>query len=218
MPEPITLLSVGGGCIGLMVHFARRYFELAKEIADIILGFIAMIVALPVICVCAIIIKLSSRGPVMFSQMRIGKDGKPFKMFKLRTMYVDAEAASGAVWATEDDPRVMPACRWMRRSHVDELPQLFNVIRGDMSLVGPRPERQEILEKLEEVYPQIRKRLTVRPGLTGLAQIRSGYDTTVDAFRRKLEADLEYIEGRRWSMDLRILAATVVKLNDKDAR
>jgi lipopolysaccharide/colanic/teichoic acid biosynthesis glycosyltransferase len=138
-------------------------------------------------------------------------------MYKLRTMRVDAESHSGAVWAAERDPRIMPACRWMRRCHVDELPQLINVIKGDMSLVGPRPERPEILDELEKVYPDIRKRLGVRPGITGLAQIQHGYDTTVEAYRRKLEADLEYIDSRRWSNELRILAATAAKVVDTSA-
>jgi lipopolysaccharide/colanic/teichoic acid biosynthesis glycosyltransferase len=105
----------------------------------------------------------------------------------------------------------------MRGSHVDELPQLINVIKGQMSLVGPRPERQEILTELEKTYPDIRKRLAVRPGITGLAQVRNGYDTTVEAFRAKLEADLEYIERRNWSMELRIMAATMGKFRDRAA-
>jgi lipopolysaccharide/colanic/teichoic acid biosynthesis glycosyltransferase len=148
----------------------------------------------------------------------VGKDGKLFRMFKLRTMYTDAEQATGAVWAGQCDPRVIPLCRWMRRSHMDELPQLVNVIRGDMSLVGPRPERPEILADLEKVYPDIRRRLTVRPGITGLAQVRNGYDTTIEGVRNKLRADLEYIQRRRWSLEIKILAATLSKLNDRTAR
>ena len=105
----------------------------------------------------------------------------------------------------------------MRKSHVDELPQLFNVVRGDMSLIGPRPERPEILAELEKVYPEVHRRLAVRPGITGLAQVRNGYDTSVEAFRHKLKADLEYVERQNWSTELRILAATLGKLNDKTA-
>jgi len=106
----------------------------------------------------------------------------------------------------------------MRKSHIDELPQLINVIKGDMSLVGPRPERPEIMEELKKVYPEVVERLRVRPGITGLAQIRYGYDTDVKAYKRKLEADLEYIERRRWSTELRILAATIKKVRDERAR
>ncbi|MFO8012580.1 MAG: sugar transferase [Phycisphaerae bacterium] len=217
MPEPVTIIGVGAGLAALTTHLARRFFNLAKEVFDILAGSVLLALALPILAVCALIIKLSSRGPVVFTQIRVGQDGKPFRMYKLRTMYVDAESASGAVWAAKGDPRVVPACRWMRRCHADELPQLLNVVRGDMSLVGPRPERPEIIEELEKVYPEIRRRLQVRPGITGLAQIRNGYDTSVEAFRDKLLADLEYIERRNWSTELRILAGTLTKLNDKTA-
>jgi lipopolysaccharide/colanic/teichoic acid biosynthesis glycosyltransferase len=186
-------------------------------VADIVLGCIAFVLCLPVLTVCAVIIKLSSTGPILYKQQRVGKGGKPFMMYKLRTMYADAELTTGAVWAARGDRRIAPGCGWMRSSHVDELPQLINVIRGSMSLVGPRPERPEILNELEKTYPEVRKRLAVRPGITGLAQVRNGYDTTVEAFRAKLEADLEYIERRNWSMELRIMAATVGKLNDRTA-
>ena len=217
MPEPITLIAVGSGVIGLMTQMARRYFEQAKEVVDVGLGVTALVFAIPIFVVCIVIVKLSSRGPAFFTQVRVGKGGKSFRMYKLRTMYANAESVSGAVWASDDDPRVVAGCRWIRRSHMDELPQLVNVIKGQMSLVGPRPERPEILDELAKAYPNIRKRLAVRPGITGLAQIRNGYDTTVEGFRNKLLADLEYIERRKWSMELRILAATVTKLNDKQA-
>jgi len=204
--------------VGLLTHLARRYFEVAKEVMDIVLGFLLLVLSLPILLCCAILIKLTSRGPIFFTQIRVGQQGKHFRMHKLRTMYSDAETRSGAVWCGDKDPRIVAACRWMRRSHVDELPQLLNVIKGEMSLVGPRPERPEILDELEETYPDIRKRLTVKPGITGLAQIRNGYDTTVEAFRHKLASDLEYIANRKWGTELRILFATVTKLNDKSAK
>ncbi len=218
MPEPVTLVAVGGGLLGLIAHLARRYFELAKEVLDVILGSLLLVLLLPLVVACAVLIKCASRGPALFSQVRVGKDGKPFRMYKLRTMHVNAERATGAVWARRSDPRVIPACRWMRYSHVDELPQLWNVIKGDMSLVGPRPERPEILAELEKVYPDIRKRLAVRPGITGLAQIRNGYNTSVDSVREKLKSDLEYIERRRWGVELKIMAATLSKIHDRSAR
>ena len=204
--------------MGLLTHLARRYFEIAKEVLDILLGVPLFILSTPLLLICALMIKLSSKGPVFYTQTRMGKDGKPFKMYKLRTMYSEAEQHTGAVWCGDKDPRVLPLCRWMRRSHMDELPQLFNVLKGEMSLVGPRPERPEILEELEEVYPDIRKRLAVKPGITGLAQIRNGYDTTVDAFRHKLASDLEYIANRKWGTELRILLATMTKISDKAAK
>jgi len=217
MPEPITIIGFGAGFLALSSHLARRYFGVAKEVVDIVLGFIALVLCLPVLAASAVIIKISSPGPLLYRQRRVGKGGKQFTMYKLRTMYVDAESATGAVWAASGDPRIVPACRWMRRSHVDELPQLINVIRGDMSLVGPRPERPEILGELERLYPDVKKRQAVRPGITGLAQVRNGYDTTIEAFRAKLEADLEYIERRNWSTEFRIMAATVGKLHDRTA-
>jgi lipopolysaccharide/colanic/teichoic acid biosynthesis glycosyltransferase len=217
MPEPVTLIAVGSGLAGLSAHLARRYFEVAKEVFDIVLGFIALLISLPVLGFCSLLIRISDPGPVLFVQLRVGKGGKLFRMYKLRTMYLNSEARTGAVWAQDKDPRIIPACRWMRRSHVDELPQLINVIFGEMSLVGPRPERPEILTELEKVYPTVRERLKVRPGITGLAQVRNGYDTTVEAFRHKLEADLEYISKLRWSTELRIIAATLTKLNDRGA-
>jgi lipopolysaccharide/colanic/teichoic acid biosynthesis glycosyltransferase len=211
------MVAVGTGVLGLATQLARRYFEAAKEVVDILLGLFALLLTLPLWAVCAVVIKVSSRGPVFLVQKRVGKGGKVFSMFKFRTMYANAEAAGGAVWARRGDPRVVAACRWMRRSHMDELPQILNVIKGDMSLVGPRPERPEILAELEKVHPDVRKRLAVRPGITGLAQIRNGYDTSVDQFRQKLQADLEYIEKRKWLMELAIIARTLGKLNDRDA-
>jgi len=217
MPEPVTLFALGGGMLGLLAHLARRYFEIAKEVVDILLGAIALILALPILLMCAACIKILSRGPVLYTQIRVGTNGKLFRMYKLRTMFTNAESATGATWALHKDRRIVPCCRWMRSSHLDELPQLINVLKGDMSLVGPRPERPEILEKLEKIYPEINKRLIVRPGITGLAQVRNGYDTTIEGVRNKLKTDLEYIERRRWSMELRILVATISKFHDRTA-
>ena len=166
---------------------------------------------------CAAIIKMASPGPALFVQVRVGKGGRHFRMYKLRTMHVNAERDCGAVWVQDNDPAIS-ACRWMRGSHVDELPQLLNVIKGDMSLVGPRPERPEILKELEKEYPYIRQRLKVKPGITGLAQIRDGYDTTVEAVQHKLRSDLEYIHDRNWTMEIKILAATLTKFHDSSAK
>lgn len=141
-----TVLS-GSDLITIESPEINAYF-IAKRATDIVLGFVALVLALPILVASAVIIKLSSKGPILYVQIRSGKDGKPFRMWKLRTMRTDAEKHTGAVWAVDDDPRVVKGCRWMRGSHVDELPQLFNVIVGQMSLVGPRPERPEILAGL----------------------------------------------------------------------
>ena len=217
MPEPTTVIAVGTGVMGLGAHLARHYFDTAKEVLDIILGTVAFLVTLPLFVFCLLLIKLTSRGPVFFTQVREGQDGRLFTMYKFRTMRADAEIDTGATWAEENDPRIVKACRWMRISHVDELPQILNVIKGEMSLVGPRPERPEILDRLERTYPDVRRRLTVRPGITGLAQIRNGYDSTVEGFGKKLSSDLEYIENRGWFGEIRILLATFGKFYDRQA-
>ena len=218
MPEPTTVIAVSTGVVGLGAHLARRYFDMTKEVVDIVLGTIAFIVMLPLFIACALLVKISDPdGPVFYKQVRVGRDGREFTMYKFRTMRSDAEAISGATWAEENDPRIMRACRWMRISHLDEMPQILNVIKGEMSLVGPRPERPQILDELEQTYPHVRQRLTVRPGITGLAQIRNGYDSTVEGFGVKLNSDLEYIEHRGWRNEARILVATLGKFYDKQA-
>lgn len=218
MPEPVTIIGVSAGFLAITAQLARRYFQTAKECFDVLIGFVLFILVLPLLALCAVVIKLSSRGPVFYTQIRVGQNGTYFRMFKLRTMFVDAETSRGAIWASKDDPRIVKTCRWMRFSHVDELPQLLNVMKGDMSLVGPRPERPEILHELQKYYPNVTERLLVRPGITGLAQIRNGYDIDVNAFRNKLESDLEYITRQNWGTELRIMVATFSKVYDKTAR
>jgi len=211
------MIGLGTGVVALAWNLSRKYFDYAKEVFDIAAGLFATVLAAPVLLVCAILIKVSSRGPVFFTQQRVGRNGRIFGMLKLRTMYHNVEAKTGAVWAAKEDPRVVPVCRWMRRSHVDELPQLLNIIKGEMSLIGPRPERPEILAELRKRYPNIEDRLAVKPGITGLAQVRNGYDTTVEAFGHKLDADLEYIEHRKWSQEFSIIGRTFAKFNDQSA-
>ncbi len=217
MPELITLALGNYGVSKSAEPIRLRHFDKIKRGLDIVLGLISLILLFPVMILCAAIIKISSKGPVFYQQIRMGKDGKLFNMYKLRTMYEGAESTTGAVWAADNDPRVVRTCRWMRRGHFDELPQLINVLKGEMSLVGPRPERPEIIGKLENIYPNIRRRLAVRPGITGLAQIRNGYDKTIESTRRKLEADTEYIRSRGLGLELMILAATLPKFYDKAA-
>lgn len=219
MPEPITVVMVGAGGGSLLLELARRQFRIFKELLDLIGGAVAFLVFLPVILLCMALIKLwDPAGPVLYRQVRVGLNGRLFTIYKLRTMYVDSEAHGRAVRAGQDDPRVIPVCRWMRRSHVDELPQLVNILRGEMSLVGPRPERPELFEELNRVVPDFERRLAVKPGLTGMAQIYNGYDTDTESVRRKLQFDLHYIEHMSLWLELKLLFATFAKFRDPGAR
>lgn len=213
------MVMVGAGGGGVLVELARRHFRMFKELMDYVLGGICLVVFFPVMVVCAVLIKLyDPSAPVIYEQVRVGLNGRLFKVYKLRTMYADAEKCGKAQWAGDNDPRVIPVCRWMRKSHVDELPQLINILRGEMSLVGPRPERPELFQSLVEQVPDFEKRLSVKPGLTGMAQIKNGYDTDIESVRRKLRYDLEYIDKMCLSLELRLLCATFAKFRDTGAR
>lgn len=219
MPEPITMVMVGASGSGVLYELARRNFTIFKDILDVIGGLIAMIVFLPVMLAAAMIIKIADpAGPVLYRQVRVGRHGRLFTIYKMRTMFIDSEKHGKAQRAGQDDPRIIPACRWMRMSHVDELPQLVNIIRGEMSLVGPRPERPELFEEISRQVPDFEKRLAVKPGLTGLAQIMNGYDTDIQSVRRKLQYDLEYIQNMSLKLEFRLLLATVAKFHDRGAR
>jgi lipopolysaccharide/colanic/teichoic acid biosynthesis glycosyltransferase len=160
-----------------------------------------------------LIVRLNSRGPGIFRQVRVGKRGKAFTMYKLRSMRSDAESATGPAWSpTGGDPRVTRLGFWLRRLHLDELPQLFNVVRGEMSLVGPRPERPEFVEVLAEQLPGYLNRLMVQPGITGLAQINLPPDTDLDSVRRKLVLDCEYVRAAGFWLDVRIVLCTALRM------
>lgn len=177
-----------------------------------VLGAMLLIPALPIIGLLAALVRLTSPGPGIFRQARIGLHGRPFTMYKLRTMRVDAEVRTGPVWAQVNDPRVTPLGRILRRLHLDEFPQLFNVVKGEMALVGPRPERPEFVQTLARSIPGYMDRLLVRPGITGLAQINLPPDTDLESVRRKLALDLEYIGCASLGFDLRIVGATLLRL------
>lgn len=203
----------------MLLELARRQFKLFKEALDLMGAALLLVLFLPVMLLCAAMIKLADpAGEVVYRQVRVGLNGRLFTIYKLRTMYIDAEKHGKAMRAGEDDPRIIPWCRWMRKSHVDELPQLFNIVCGEMSLVGPRPERPELFEDLNRELPNFGQRLAVKPGLTGLAQIKNGYDTDLDSVRRKLQFDLEYIQNMGLGLELRLLAATLGKFRDRGAR
>ena len=179
-----------------------------KRIIDVTVSLIFLIGFLPVWILVAIIIKLESHGPVLFSQKRVGKDGKHFTIYKFRSMVQDAERETGPVWAGEKDPRVTFFGKIIRKLRIDEIPQFFNVLMNDMSLIGPRPERPYFVGKLKRKIPLYTRRLRMKPGITGWAQIKGGYDTTIEKVKKKLEYDLFYIENVSLRMDLKILLNT----------
>ncbi|CAN5632035.1 hypothetical protein BH11PLA2_BH11PLA2_13350 [soil metagenome] len=183
-----------------------------QRLLDIAVALPALLVAVPVVIVAAILVRLTSRGPAFYSQQRSGRDGRPFRILKLRTMYHNCEAESGACWSTAGDPRITRVGRWLRKLHVDELPQIGNVLRGEMSVVGPRPERPEIIDDLAASIPDYLERLAVRPGVTGLAQIQQPPDVTSDCVRRKLLYDRHYIRNRSLATDFRIIFGTALYL------
>jgi len=183
----------------------KFWYEKIKRVMDIVLSLIGLVIAIPLMLIFGIAIKLESKGPVFYSQERVGKNGKVFMLYKLRSMYQNAEE-NGAKWAEKDDPRVTKVGRIMRKTRIDELPQLFNVLKGDMSIVGPRPERPIFTYQFNEEIPGFVNRLQVKPGLTGWAQVNGGYELDP---AEKLEYDLYYIENRSIWMDIKIMLNTV---------
>jgi lipopolysaccharide/colanic/teichoic acid biosynthesis glycosyltransferase len=186
-------------------------YEAVKPAVDFTLAVVILLFSAPVLFAAACLVKMTSRGPVIYSQKRFGRGGLIFTMYKIRTMYLDSERHCGPTWSVPGDPRVTPVGRVLRWCHVDELPQLVNILLGQMSLVGPRPERPEIAAILEDELAGYRCRLAVRPGLTGLAQVRQPPDTSVDSVRRKLIYDLLYIERMSPGLDLRLIIGTALK-------
>ena len=165
-------------------------------------------VALPLIAASALIVKLTSRGPAFYTQVRVGRGGRLFTIYKIRSMIHNCESLTGPRWSMPGDPRVTWFGWFMRTTHLDELPQLLNVLRGDMSLIGPRPERPEFFPELEHELPAYGQRLTVRPGVTGLAQVQLPPDTDLSSVRRKLAHDLYYVQHVNPLLDLRLLVCT----------
>ncbi|HUA83228.1 MAG TPA: sugar transferase [Bryobacteraceae bacterium] len=175
---------------------------------SLLIGLVGIVVALPLMAIVAILVRITSRGPVLFRQTRVGFNGRLFTLYKFRSMWQNAEAKTGPIWAAKDDPRVTPLGRWLRKLRLDELPQLFNVLKGEMSVVGPRPERPEFVTVLEEKIPFYRLRHFVKPGITGWAQINYRYSDTIEDSIIKLEYDLYYIKNLAWSLDAYIMFHT----------
>jgi len=192
-----------------ILHLYRRpYSRLSKRAFDLSFAVVGLILAAPLIPAIALLVRLSSRGPALFRQVRLGEGGRRFEIYKFRTMVADAEHGAVAVWASADDPRITRVGRVLRRTRLDELPQLWNVLRGDMSIVGPRPERPEFLEQLAEDVPFWARRHLVKPGITGWAQLRCGYTSDSRGAAEKLSYDLYYLKHRSLLLDLAITAKT----------
>lgn len=190
---------------------ARRT-DRVKSAFDLTLAAIVAVPCLLLIAGSALLIRLTSDGPAIYRQTRLGRFGRPFTIYKLRTMRVDSEAVGGAQWSGRGDPRVTWLGRVLRALHIDELPQLLNVWRGEMSLIGPRPERPEIVVSLRPLIRGYDRRLAVLPGVTGFAQVHLPPDETTDCVRRKLVFDRFYVRHASWRLDLTILGLTALKV------
>jgi exopolysaccharide biosynthesis polyprenyl glycosylphosphotransferase len=186
----------------------NRNSVLLQTIYSMAIAAVAAVAAAPLMLLVAAVVKLTSSGPALFRQQRVGKNSRVFMLYKFRSMIFNAEAHSGAVWATPNDPRVTPVGRWLRRLRLDELPQLFNVLKGDMSIVGPRPERPEFVAELEKRIPYYRQRHCIKPGITGWAQIKHKYGDTIEDTVLKLEYDLYYIKNLAPALDAVIMFHT----------
>ena len=201
--------------------------EPVSRVFNVIVALLMLVIASPIMLITAVVIRISSRGPILYTQTRVGLDrrwnrtralrerrsedlgGVPFTIYKFRSMRVDAEANGQAVWAQKDDDRVTLIGKFIRKTRTDELPQLLNVLRGEMNIVGPRPERPSIFVRLRESIEEYPIRQRVKPGITGLAQINNSYDTCLDDVRRKVEYDLQYLRSQSIVQDVRIMLRTV---------
>lgn len=192
--------------------FAHRRNDLSKRSLDLIVGGVILLLAMPLIAVAWLAVRLTSRGPGLYSQTRLGRFGRPFQIYKLRSMYHNCEIVSGVRWSVKGDDRITPVGKWIRKLHIDELPQLWNVLTGDMSLVGPRPERPEFVGPLKSQLPGYANRMLVRPGLTGFAQIQLPPDSGLESVKTKLVYDLHYVAHHKFSLDVRILFGTAFYL------
>lgn len=184
----------------------------AKRLLDLTLSVFLFLVTGPLVLLVMLLVKMTSRGPAVYNQTRLGLNGTEFQIHKIRTMWADAEKHSGPKWSTPGDDRITPFGRFLRKSHLDELPQLWNVLKGEMSLVGPRPERPVIADRLELALPDYRNRLACKPGVSGLAQVQLPPDTDLESVRIKLICDLFYIESSTVWLDLRLIACTALGL------
>ncbi len=199
---------VGGSVFSVMVGAVRRNYGFFKRAFDFIFASGCLVMLFPLFLIIWFLVKVDSDGPAFFRQVRLGKNGKTFEMLKFRTMRDNAEFETGPVWTQDDDPRETRIGEFLRKSHLDELPQLVNMIRGDMSLIGPRPERPEFRKTICLKIPGFDERLRIRPGLTGLAQTRYHYGASLKDAARKLRYDMLYIKKKCWMLDFQIVLWT----------
>lgn len=195
-----------------LVPTVRGDYRRIKRAFDFTLAATLFALTLPVMALAALLVRLTSPGPAIYVQTRLGQGGAPFRIFKIRTMIHNCESLTGPRWAIPGDPRITPVGALLRATHIDELPQLWNVLCGNMSLIGPRPERPEIAEKLVWEIPRYYERLAVKPGITGLAQVQLPPDTEVKNVADKLVLDLAYIERLGFGLDTKLLLCTILKL------
>lgn len=195
--------------IDIMPELMPEWEKKVKRLMDISISLIILLVSLPVTLIISVLIKLDSPGGVLYKQKRSGLNGREFEIYKFRSMRNDAEKGTGPVWSQKNDPRITRVGKFIRKVRIDEIPQMINVLKGEMSLVGPRPERPFFVEKLSEEIPLYKKRLKVRPGVTGWAQVKHKYDETIEDVKTKLRYDLFYIENMSLRMDFKILFRTV---------
>jgi exopolysaccharide biosynthesis polyprenyl glycosylphosphotransferase len=205
---PIESLRLGWLLFSPGFHVSQ-FLLLYKRIAAVIVSTIGLSLSLVLLPFVVLLIKLTSPGPLLYRQKRVGKNGVLFDCYKFRTMRADAEADSGPTWAGDEDPRITPVGKFLRKSRIDEIPQLWNVLKGDMYLVGPRPERPEFVDWLNREIPHYNLRHSVRPGITGWAQIRYRYGSSVEDAKEKLRYDLFYVKNMSPGLDLLIFLETI---------
>jgi exopolysaccharide biosynthesis polyprenyl glycosylphosphotransferase len=195
--------------IDINPELQRPWEETTKRALDICVSLLILTIGTPVWVLVALGVRVTSKGPIIYKQERVGKHGVPFFIYKFRSMHTNAES-EGPQWAVRNDPRVTPFGRFLRKTHLDEIPQFWNVLKGDMSLVGPRPEREYFVDLLSKEIPYYQRRLRVRPGVTGLFQAMVyKYDENIDDVRNKLKYDLMYIESMSFRLDVKILMRTI---------
>ena len=208
-PQSAGIGIMGYTMPGLLVRFLRRRYHQLRPLVDYCISFLGLLIASPIFLVIGIIIKVTSPGSVFYTQSRMGRNGRTFNIIKFRTMCVDAESQTGPVWAKKNDARITSFGRFLRKTHMDELPQLINVLKGDMSIIGPRPERPFFSEIFKDEIDGYTRRLSVKPGITGLAQCYHRYDETIRDVKKKLRYDILYIERMCWMLDMKIIWKTV---------